>query len=442
METFQDLAQQIAGIKQFVDQKLASHTEPLREETLRLKVQVNQVLESQRSIRRQDLLSRTTGRKIQGGKYAGMDRLDLAFHQAILQAIHNKPSREDISPTRSKMLESWTARLKAAMDATTADAGDELVPTAEASVLWDDVNLETLLLPLFNRITMPSNPFDIPLQMGDVNWYPGTQNVALTSTALDTGKQTMTAYELGCMVPWSYDLDEDAVVAMADEVRRHLTRNAAEVIDDVLLNGDTTLTNNINADGATIAKTTAAKGHWLIGFDGLIHLPLIDNTAQRVDHNAAVTDDLFNKQRSKMDRFGVRPSEQAFVMDLNTFIRAQSVANYRTLDKLGPMATLLNGQLGAIEGIPVIVSEQMKLADTDGLVTSAGNVTDTGRVLLLNKTQWRVGFRREITIEVDRDVQKRQNIMVVSFRLAFMERSGARTTANHTSLTYDITGVS
>ena len=66
--------------------------------------------------------------------------------------------------------------------------------------------------------------------------------------------------------------------------------------------------------------------------------------------------------------------------------------------------------LGAIEGIPVIVSEQMRLADTDGKVTAAGNGTNTGRLLIFNRTQWAQGFRRELTIDVDRDKQKRQTV--------------------------------
>ena len=330
------IAQEVAEIKTFLDAKAAAAVLPVREETERLKAQVQEVLKWQRELRRNEILSSLgTSRKIAYGKYAGLDRLDLAMHQAILQGIKNQPGREDLQPARAKMLEDWGARLKAAMDSTTAASGDELVPTQEAAALWDDVNLDTLALPLFARVNMPSNPFDIPLQLGDVNWYPGTQNVALTSTALATAKQTLTAYELGCMVPWSYDLDEDAVLAMADEIRRHLTRNASEVIDDVLLNADTTATNGINSDGATISTSSAGKAHWLIGFDGLVHLPLVDNTGQRVDHNAAVNDDLFNKQRSKMARFGVRPSELAFIMDLNTFIRAQSVANYRTIRQAG-----------------------------------------------------------------------------------------------------------
>ena len=172
---------------------------------------------------------------------------------------------------------------------------------------------------------MPSDPFEIPLQVGDVNWYPGTENLATTSTALTTAKQTLTSYELVGQVPWSLTLDEDAVIAMASEVRSSLVRNAAEVIDDVLLNGDTTTTNNINADGATISKTDAGKGHWLLGFDGLIHLPLLDNTSQANNHAAAVSDDMFNEVRGKQGRYGVRPSELAYIMDVNTYIRSLRV---------------------------------------------------------------------------------------------------------------------
>ena len=181
------------------------------------------------------------------------------------------------------------------------------------------------MAPLFNTIQMPSNPFQIPLQLGDVNWYPGTENVASKSTALTTARQTLTAYELVSEVPWSYDLDEDAVIAMVEELRRGLMRNAREVIDDVLLNGDTTTTNNINADGATIASTDAGKGHWLLGFDGLLHLPLIDNTSQSNNHAAGVSDDMFNEIRAKLVKYAVRPSEVVYRGILKKCVTSQAV---------------------------------------------------------------------------------------------------------------------
>ena len=445
-----------------------------------------EIQQRERAIRREALVKHAEGEPslvVPEGPYAGMDVLDLALLRrfahsqrresfgpawleraeeakraliasvtpATIQASHEAASRKledwytvDRKPTGQfeafsrSVLQSLT---RAAMDSTTAGSGDELVATLEARDLWMDVNVQTLVAPLVPTFPMPSNPFDIPRQLGDVNFYPGTENVATTSTALSTGKATLTAYELVGQVPYSFTLEEDAVIALLPEIRAGLVRNVAEVLDDILLNADTTTTNNINADGATISATDAGKAHWVIGYDGLIHLPLVDNTSQRNDHNAAVSDDMFNEIRAKLGKYGVRPSQLAWMMDVNTFIRAQSVSQFRTMDKLGPNATLLTGMLGAIEGIPVIVSEQMKLADTDGKVTDAGNATNTGRLLIFNRTQWAQGFRRELTIDVDRDTQKRQTVVTVSFRHALTERSGTRSTATHTALQYDITGV-
>ena len=433
------IKKEVASIREFYNARMDADLPPIKEEVERIAAQVARIQDMWRREEKQAILTKYGGLdrpRVPYGKYVGLDLLDLAFARSLLNAQLRQPL--GLNP---RTLEEWQANLKAALDSTTAGTGDELVPTQEASTLWMDVNLETIVSPLFSRIEMPSDPFEIPLQLGDVNWYPGTENLATTSTALSTGKQTLTSYELVGQVPWSLTLDEDSVIAMAQEVRSTLVRNSAEVIDDVLLNGDTTTTNNINADGATISKTDAGKGHWLLGFDGLIKLPLVDNTTQSNNHGAAVSDDMFNEIRIKLGKYGVRPSDLAFITDINTYIKSLSVSNFRTLDKLGPNATLLTGQLGAVEGVPLLVSEQMKLADTDGKVTDAGNATTTGRLLIVNRTQWRVGFRRELAIETDRDIQKRQNIMVVSMRLAFAERSGTRSSATHSSLQYNITGV-
>jgi hypothetical protein len=51
---------------------------------------------------------------------------------------------------------------------------------------------------------------------------------------------------------------------------------------------------------------------------------------------------------------------------------------------------------------------------------------------------WRVGFRRQLLVEVDRLIQKRQLVMVVSFRIA-VAAHGARASAGHTAVGYNIT---
>lgn len=444
MSDIDSIRRGIADVQSFIQDRydpMAHNVHLLREEQQRLSGQVREVLTSQRRMNLLAMSRPNDGPRVIGGSYDGMDRLDLAIMRSIATAMHVNP--HGLGPRQVQGLEGWMERLdgcRRALDSTTAGSGDELVPTGEASEMWRDVHLQTAVAPLFRTINMPTNPFDLPLDFGDMNWYPGTPNVATSSTDPATAKRTLTAYELAAAVAWAYDLDEDAVVSVLPELRALLVRNAAEVIDDVLLNSDTTTTNNINADGATISSSDAGKAHWLLGFDGLLHVPLVDNTGQSNDHGAAVSADMFNEIRGKLGKYGVRPSELAFITDINTYIRAQSVDSFQTLDKLGQNATLLTGQLGTVEGVPVIVSEQMRLADTDGKVTDAGNGTDTGRLMVVNRTQYYKGFRRELLIETERDIQKRQTIMVASFRLAFDRRTAAASDTA-TALQYDITGV-
>ena len=431
---------EVAEVREFYRQRMDADLPPLREELERISRAVGELTEKQRVGEKQAMLARFSGMdrggerpRVPFGKYQGMDALDLACVRSVLAAQQREPG--DVNP---RALEDWQANLKAAMDSTTAGSGDELVSTGEAAALWADINVDTHVAGLFTRVDMPTNPFEIPLQLGDVSWYPGTENTATAETVLTTGRQTLTAYELVAEVPWSLTLEEDAVIAMAAEVRSTLVRNAVEVIDDVLLNADTTTQDNINADGVTIAASTAGKAHWLVGFDGLLHLPLVDNAAQGNNHGAAPSADMFNEARGLLGKYGVRPSELAYVADVGTYIKSLAVSEFRTLDKLGPQATLLNGQLAQVDGIPVIVSEQMAPSDADGKVTDGGSTNTKGRLLAVNRTQWRLGFRRELMIETTRDIQKRQNIMVVSMRLAFMERTGARASASHTALQYNI----
>ncbi len=441
-----ELKQTMAGIRTFLETKVDPLTQQvalLQEEQERVATEIKQAMEFQREMKLGQILAGTSNDRprVTTGKYRGMDVFDLCVMSSVSRAFIDNPRN-----LNSEQVESFTAWHTSvtehirAMDSTTVGAGDELVQTMLMNELWADVNLLTTVASLFRMIVMPSNPFEIPLQLGDVNWYPGTSNVAGTSTNPATAKRTLTAFELVGVVPWALDLDEDAVIAMLPEVRALIVRNAAEVQDDICINADTTETNGINSDGATITAGDAGKAQWLIGFNGLRHIPLVDNTGQNVNLAGAPSDDMFNQSRVQLGKYGVRPSEVAHIIDLNTFIRSQAISTFRTLDKLGPNATLLTGQLGAVEGIPVVVSEFLRLADADGLVTDAGNVVDTGSLLTVNRTQWWKGMKRDVTIETERDIQKRQTVMVASMRLAF---TGRLTPASDTSvgLIRNITGV-
>lgn len=430
-QELETVKKELAGISTFVKE----HVKPAFDEQARLTEAINGLAEAGKDMQRRALASQADDedRRVESGPYTGCDALDLMVGRSLLRAARAQGGGTGV--------EDWSVHLKAAMDSLTAGSGDELTYTSQASRLWQDVHLETMIASLFSRISMPTNPFDVPLQLGDVNWYPGEENVSIRSTDLPTGKQTLTARELVAEVPWSFILDEDAVIAMLPEVRRTLVRNTAEVMDDVLLNGDDTISNSINRDGGRVDRNEPGMAQWLVGFDGLLHLPLVDNTSQANNLNGPVTAAAYNKLLKLLGKYGVRSNESVFITDPNTFLASLALDEVETVDKLGPAATILTGQLAVVYGHPLIVSEQMRLASANGKVHSNSEQNTAGRVLAVNTSQWRVGFRREMSIETERVLQKRQNVMVVSLRLAFAERTGQRASATHTALQYNVTGV-
>ncbi len=436
-----------------------------REEMTRLVDSVRKDLAKFDEVRRRPIFGGGEGESVRGGRYDGLTHFDLAIVKALREAAEMGKGRAiftlDVRADADGATRLWVGShrrqnrivhqqdgwepLKRALDSTTAGSGDELVPTGMATEIWRDVRLNTVISSFLPRINMPTNPFDIPLEMGDVTFYKATENSAGTATDLTTAKNTMSAGGVKALSVWSYELDEDAIMAMLPSVREVFVRNTAETIDDLLLQTDSTALDSIIADGATLP---ASSRYLYGGGDGLLHLPLVDNTAQAIDHNAAISADMFKNILAKMDKYALNPTggnnatspDLVFISDTRTWLQAIALSEVVTVDKLGPAATIRSGQLAQVYGVPYLVSGVMGVADTDGKVTDGGNVTDTGRVLAVNRHGWFHGFRREMLIETDRDIDRTQIKMVVSFRMALVAR-GARSSAKHATLAYNITGV-
>ena len=330
-----------------------------------------------------------------------------------------------------------------AMTSTGTNAGDEWVPTFASSELWRDMHLATSVSAQIPRVAMPTNPYTLPTLDADVTfYYASSENTAVTVSDLNTGNATLTAKKVQAEVNFSGELTEDSIIPIVPEIRANLVRRGAQVMDDLIVHGDTETggTGNVNSDDAA-----PASGSFYLALSGLRKFCLVTNTGQVKQFAGAPTMTLFNNTRAKLGKYGARPSDLLFITGISTVISFQDLAQFQTLEKYGPQATILTGELGRIAGIPVLLSESIPGASTDkvdddGLYTTtsvATNDTD-GWFVLVNKSQWKQGFRRELQIESFRDVQKDMNILVASFRMALIP-SGIATT--HTAVGYDITAL-
>lgn len=331
--------------------------------------------------------------------------------------------------------------LRAALKALTSSGsatGDELVPTEMANELWQDFFLASKVVPNMIPVDMPTNPFDVPLGLGDVTWRKGSENTATTASDPATAKSTLTATEQVTEQNWSYTLNEDAVIAMAPSLRERLAISGAEQMDAFALNADATnaATGNINLDDANPDDDSCYISD---GQDGLRHLWLADNTGQNIDAGGdALADADVLSMLVAMGKYAVNPDQCRMVCDVSTYLKGfLNLDTVITIDKFGPQAVVLTGQLAAYRGIPIIVSASHPLGESDGKVSTTSGNNTLGSVTCWNKMMWYVGFLRELLIEMDRDIQKRQYIMVTSFREA-VAAHGTRASATHTAGIRDI----
>jgi HK97 family phage major capsid protein len=320
-----------------------------------------------------------------------------------------------------------------AMTSTGAGTGDELVPENLAAELWEDIFLASRVVSDIGVTPLPTNPFNYPLGLGDPTWRKGTENTATTVSDLTTAKITLTVTELVTEQNWSYTLDEDSIIALAPQIRSNLARSGAEIVDSFALNADATnaATGNINLDDADPADDSYYLSD---GQDGIRHQWLVDNTAQTVAAGGdALADQDVVDMLVLMDKYAANPADVRIVCDVGTYLAGfLNLTNVKTLSDFGPSAVLLTGQLAAYRGVPVIISASHPKCEADGKVsTTAGNNT-LGSVSAYNRNMWKVGFRRQLLIEVDRNIQTRSYIMVTSLREA-VGAHGTRSTNVHTA---------
>ena len=331
-----------------------------------------------------------------------------------------------------------------ALTSTGSATGDELVPTNLASQLWDDIFLASRVVNAMTVVPMPTNPFDVPLGLGSVTWRKGTENAATSTSDPSTAKSTLTATELLTEQNWSYTLEEDAMIALAPALRARLAQSGGEIIDDFALNADATsaATGNINSDDAA----PAADSYYLSdGQDGIRHQWLVDNTAMG---NSAGGDALVDSDivgiLAEMGKYAVDPNKTIIVCDTSTYLKGFLATGtgapgeyVATLDKFGPDAIIRTGQLASYRGIPIIVSASHPKGEADGKVSVTAASNTLGSFSVVNTMMWYAGFRRQLLIETDVDIRKRQYIMVTSLREA-VAAHGTRSTNTHTGGVYNI----
>lgn len=331
----------------------------------------------------------------------------------------------DVDPRETDYFEEEYAPALRAIDTQTTAEGVEWVPRELSGNLIDRVALELKVAALFPMVPMPTNPFDIPGKaVGRTRAGKATEQTADTGQTgfkkitPGTRKVTLTAGKFAGEVLVSKESEEDTIVALLPLMQDELVDHISADIEDCIINGDTSGTHQ---DGDVSASDDPRKN-----FAGLRKTAL--SAAKTDASNADLTVAMLRTNRKKMGKYGVNPANLAHILSINAYVALLADANVLTLDKYGPSAPILTGELGKADGAPLVVSEYAR-ADLNASGVQDGTTTNRTLALTVHRSGFAVGERRGITVQVLRELYAEydQDAIIATARKAFAARFTATT---------------
>lgn len=338
-----------------------------------------------------------------------------------------------------------------AMDTAESGYGSQLIGAQYVGELWEAARRESRVFALLDTFEMEHPTAYIPVEVDVPELYYVSENTANNSsnyTTVKTGSNRVTVSAIKFVIHqmWSGEMEEDSIIPFIPFLRRQAQLSLAHYSDSIVLNGDTTntATGNINLDDADPTDTK----HYL-AMDGIRHACIVDNTnnASSASGNAVTWDDCIGLRKLMVDRtylhdwgHPVNPQDLVYVVDPETADEIAKFDELVTVDKYGPQATVLAGEVGRIGRHPLIDSIALSLTEADGKVstTSANNVY--GQVLAFNRRGLKVGWRRRVKLETERLPATDQTRLVYSLRMGLgrFTPSGAASGIEWAALKYYI----
>jgi hypothetical protein len=378
-----------------------------------------------------DILS--TAQKMQMPSGVRVDAVPQAMMKALAlkcMALKDEDGYYVKSAMKASGLEPNEAAIKEAFKAATdpmytagSGYGSDWVGTAYSNDIWRMIRAKQLIVSKLPSEVIPDGYSSKywPVESVDPTWYAVPEAATMDATlkipaATITSSQATTAVKqinlgkMGVRVMYTGELVEDSLVPFADQLREQLVKSGSDQVEHLVIDGDTetAATTNINCIGGT-----PVLGTLYLLQNGFRKLALITNTANARSAAGSLSIQDFVETLWLMGPAGLAaadPSNVAFIIDPNVLKAASLLPEVLTKD-VSSVATLENGWITKIWGLPVLPSWFMhwksvtnpRKANTAGKVdttTQANNTT--GAILGVRFDQWKLAYKRRMSIELTR----------------------------------------
>lgn len=266
--------------------------------------------------------------------------------------------------------------------------------TEVSTQMEEEVRRRLVMAPLLRSITMQTNVMRMPLnpEAGKATWIQNNQfGTDSSSGATQThalSEITLNAYKVATREYMAYEEEEDSILVLLPVVRDAMIRRVARAVDSAFINGV--------GSGADPVKGIAM-------YDAA--------SAVQVDSANPVTISKLRALRKDLGAWGLDPRGLVYVVNTETYYNLLDDTTFQTVDKVGPQATLLTGEIGRIGDVPVVVSGEFP-AIAEGTDAGSTNIA----AFCFAPANFIVGNQRGLRVDTQDLAEKQSRVLVASLR--------------------------
>jgi len=280
---------------------------------------------------------------------------------------------------------------KAGIDYTTSAAD---IDQEVSRLLEKEIQNELKVARLFRELPVNGAATVLPIQP-DVNpavFQTGAaaagnlENRGASDNTFKVKQVILNAYRLISSSFMDNNVDEQVLINLMPMLVESVARAHGRAVENAIINGSGSIT---GLDGYAAAHGTT--------------LDVSDATR--------LTSALLLAAREGMGRYGVNPTDMAYIVSNDGFYDLLNDANFQTLDEVGSdLAARVTGTVGAVYGTPVIVSEEF-----------AAPAVGIPAALCVNTRNYVIPRLGGVTVEQDYEVMNQRRVIVASQALGFEE---------------------
>jgi len=270
--------------------------------------------------------------------------------------------------------------------------------------VYDDIKNRLVVEPLFSSITMSQPTMYLPInpEAGVASWVDPANYGSATGASSGTAathaltENTLKSYKLASKEYISDEEVEDSIISLMPIIRDAVVRRMANASDIALLRGQAT--------GATDPIAGLTK----IAATDLNVLAAADQPS--IGAATKVTVATLSALRAKLGVWGLSPADVVYIVSPDAYYDLLVDPDFRTMDLVGVNATILTGQIGSVNGSPVVVSTSYEAKAATKVFATA-----------VNKSNFMVGVHRGLVTERERLIEYQRTVLVSTRRMGFLQ---------------------